>query len=169
MSEERKQDYRPNNSSLNERERRDQIEKINKQNRIMLERLQKVTPVLSKKKLEDDFEIHKKMTTYLKKKKEEQYQLKNVLHELFVNVLYIIFYFCYIELYPQELLSFLISSFFCCFFLFQFFQQTLQLLFHTQQQQQTNTKYFHNTQQQISHKHKQKKKKKNVWNSTNRK
>lgn len=69
MSEERKQDYRPNNSSLNERERRDQIEKINKQNRIMLERLQKVTPVLSKKKLEDDFEIHKKMTTYLKKKR----------------------------------------------------------------------------------------------------
>lgn len=69
MSEDRKQEHHVNHSSLNERERRDQIEKINKQNRIMLERLQKVTPVLNKKKLDEDFEIHKKMTAYLKKKR----------------------------------------------------------------------------------------------------
>lgn len=69
MSEDRKQEHHANHSSLNERERRDQIEKINRENRIMLQRLQKVTPVLNKKKLDEDFEVHKKIASTLKKKR----------------------------------------------------------------------------------------------------
>jgi hypothetical protein len=35
----------------------------------MLERLQHVAPVLNKKKFDEDYELHKKMTSYLKKKR----------------------------------------------------------------------------------------------------
>jgi hypothetical protein len=69
MSEDRRQDNRPKQSSLNQRERKGQIEKINRENRVMLERLQQVAPVLNKKKFDDDYELHKRMTSYLKKKR----------------------------------------------------------------------------------------------------
>lgn len=35
----------------------------------MLERLQQVAPVLNKKKFDEDYDLHKKMTSYLKKKR----------------------------------------------------------------------------------------------------
>jgi hypothetical protein len=69
MAEDRRQDNRPKQSSLNERERKSQVEKINRENRVMLERLRQVAPVLNKKKCDDDFELHKRMTSYLKKKR----------------------------------------------------------------------------------------------------
>jgi hypothetical protein len=69
MSEDRRQDNRVKQNSLNQRERKGQIEKINRENRVMLERLQHVAPVLNKKKFDEDYELHKKMTSYLKKKR----------------------------------------------------------------------------------------------------
>jgi len=56
-------------SSLNERERKIHVYKINKNNEVMLERLHAVQPILSAKKMEDDFEKHKKISGYLKKKR----------------------------------------------------------------------------------------------------
>lgn len=69
MSEDRRSTNRAPQCSLNRRERKGEVERINKENRIMLERLQHVSPVLNAKKFEDDFELHKRMTSYLKKKR----------------------------------------------------------------------------------------------------
>lgn len=56
-------------SSLNERERKREVQKINKNNELMLERLSMVKPILNVKKFSDDFERHKKISSYLKKKR----------------------------------------------------------------------------------------------------
>lgn len=56
-------------SSLNERERKLHVQKINKTNEQMLERLSGIRPVLNVKKFHDDFERHKKIGGYLKKKR----------------------------------------------------------------------------------------------------
>jgi hypothetical protein len=69
MAEDRAQKPHVKQSSLNERERKDQIKNINKTNRLMLERLQTIAPVMSKKRFEDDFEMHKKRSAYLKKRR----------------------------------------------------------------------------------------------------
>lgn len=56
-------------SSLNERERKLHVQKINKTNELMLERLSSIRPILNVKKFDDDFERHKKIGGYLKKKR----------------------------------------------------------------------------------------------------
>lgn len=56
-------------SSLNERERKLHFQKINKTNEQMLSRLNGVKPILNVKKFADDFERHKKIGGYLKKKR----------------------------------------------------------------------------------------------------
>lgn len=56
-------------SSLNERERKLHVQKINKTNELMLSRLSGIKPILNVKKFADDFERHKKIGGYLKKKR----------------------------------------------------------------------------------------------------
>ena len=56
-------------SSLNERERKLDVQKINKNNEQMLSRLGNIKPILNVKKMADDFERHKKIGGYLKKKR----------------------------------------------------------------------------------------------------
>lgn len=56
-------------SSLNERERKLHVQKINKTNEQMLSRLSAIKPILNVKKFADDFERHKKISGYLKKKR----------------------------------------------------------------------------------------------------
>ena len=56
-------------SSLNERERKLHVQKINKTNELMLSRLNGIKPILNVKKFADDFERHKKIGGYLKKKR----------------------------------------------------------------------------------------------------
>ena len=68
MGESRKQKKPVTIASMNERERRHFVEKLNSQNRQMLERLQHTVPVLSAKKFEADFEKHQKLREYLRRR-----------------------------------------------------------------------------------------------------
>ena len=69
MAESRKQKKPVTIVSMNERERRKFVQKLNIDNKAMLERLEHATPVLNAKALEDDFEKHKKLTEYLRRKR----------------------------------------------------------------------------------------------------
>ena len=65
-------------SSLDERERKLHVQKINKTNEQILDRLSLVRPVLNAKKFHDDFERHKKIGGYLKKKRNSPATLKHL-------------------------------------------------------------------------------------------
>ena len=68
MAEDRRQAPSGFNSSLNERERRQIINKVNVDNKVMLSRLQGVGPRISKKEFEDDFLKHLQSKETLRRK-----------------------------------------------------------------------------------------------------
>eukprot|EP00607_Mallomonas_marina_P008374 CAMPEP_0182424436 /NCGR_PEP_ID=MMETSP1167-20130531/10648_1 /TAXON_ID=2988 /ORGANISM="Mallomonas Sp, Strain CCMP3275" /LENGTH=194 /DNA_ID=CAMNT_0024604255 /DNA_START=352 /DNA_END=936 /DNA_ORIENTATION=- len=55
--------------SKNERERRRFAERVNKENRMMAERLERMAPILSGKKLEGDFQRHQQLCKSIKHKR----------------------------------------------------------------------------------------------------
>jgi hypothetical protein len=68
MSDPRKQKPHIFLESLNERERLFYVEKVNRGNEVLYERLKNTQPVIQRKKLEHDFELHKKLGEYMKRK-----------------------------------------------------------------------------------------------------
>ena len=68
MSDPRKQRPHIFLESLNERERMFYVEKVNRGNEVLYERLKNTQPVIQRKKLEHDFELHKKLGEYMKRK-----------------------------------------------------------------------------------------------------
>jgi len=69
MAEDRRQPKHFRHPSLNERERKNYVEKVNRDNDEMMKRLNKAKPMIRSKKFEEDFELHKKISGYLKKKR----------------------------------------------------------------------------------------------------
>lgn len=68
MSDPRKQRPHVFLDSLNERERSFYVEKVNRGNEVMYERLKATKPVLTRKKMEDDFQHHQKFLGYMQRK-----------------------------------------------------------------------------------------------------
>lgn len=69
MAEDRHQENHPPASSLNERERREYIDGVNRRNKVMLERLSNIKPVLKKDKMLEDFKLHKKIGSQLRRQR----------------------------------------------------------------------------------------------------
>jgi hypothetical protein len=68
MSDPRKQKPHLFLDSLNERERTFYVEKVNRGNEVLFERLKATKAVINKDKLEEDFQRHKKLGEYMKRK-----------------------------------------------------------------------------------------------------
>jgi hypothetical protein len=69
---------RPN--SLNELERKRNVDKLNFENKLMSERLKKVPPVISKSLLEEDFEKHLKAEANLRRRQMKPMGLPKDMH-----------------------------------------------------------------------------------------
>lgn len=68
MSDPRKQKPHVFLDSLNEKERVFYVEKVNRGNEVMFERLKATKPVVSRKKMEEDFNHHQKFLGYMQRK-----------------------------------------------------------------------------------------------------
>lgn len=68
MSDPRKQKPHVFLDSLNERERAFYVEKVNRGNEVLFERLKATRPVLTRKEMEDDFNHHQKFLGYMSRK-----------------------------------------------------------------------------------------------------
>lgn len=68
MSDPRKQKPHVFLDSLNERERAFYVEKVNKGNEVLFERLKATKPVLTRQKMEEDFNHHQKFLGYMQRK-----------------------------------------------------------------------------------------------------
>lgn len=76
MAEDRKQNKHKKRPGKDERVRREAAEKINRDNKLFAARLQRTVPVMSRKKFDDDFQLHTKISGYLKKKRYGPAKLK---------------------------------------------------------------------------------------------
>jgi hypothetical protein len=68
MNERRQQDKHIRPASLNEVERKKEVDRVNFENNLMLQRLNKTGPTLSKHKLEEDFQKHLKAEANLRRR-----------------------------------------------------------------------------------------------------
>ena len=80
MAERRSQGGHHHQSSLNERERKHQIEKTNRDNEVMLQRLKSASPMISSKKFEEDYQLHKKLGSYLRRKQRSLNSVDSSIH-----------------------------------------------------------------------------------------
>eukprot|EP01041_Mallomonas_annulata_P013534 gene13534-28697_t len=69
MTENRKSDKQVKIVSMNERERRKFVERVNKENKVLAQRLEHMAPMLSGKKLEEDYKLHQKRVDTIKHKR----------------------------------------------------------------------------------------------------
>jgi hypothetical protein len=68
MNEKRRQDKHVPPPSLNEVERKKEVDRVNFENNLMLQRLNRIAPTLSKSQLEEDFQKHLKAEANLRKR-----------------------------------------------------------------------------------------------------
>jgi hypothetical protein len=69
MAEQRQQPKHEFKGSLNIRERKEYVEKVNNTNKVMLQRLEAIKPIVSKDKMLEDYERHKKIASQLRKQR----------------------------------------------------------------------------------------------------
>lgn len=85
MNEKRAQPAYVRPSSLNEVERKLNVDRLNFENSLMLERLKKVPPVISKNALEEDFQKHLKAEANLRRRQMKPMGLPKDFHKVDVN------------------------------------------------------------------------------------
>jgi hypothetical protein len=80
MNEKRSQPNYVKPSSLNENERKREVDRLNFENNLMVERLSKVHPVINKKALDESFEKHLKAESNLRRRQMKPLALPKDLH-----------------------------------------------------------------------------------------
>lgn len=82
MNERRAQQKHLAPPSLNEVERKKEVDRINFENNLMLQRLNRIAPTLSKSQLEDDFQKHLKAEANLRKRQMKPLALPKDMHRV---------------------------------------------------------------------------------------